>query len=144
MIAILNIMVIKKVKPMFNSIIVTARKYTIDETKDKLIVEANKTAGNLKEYQEVIAVGTTVRDIKVGDLVLINPTRYARRKHQEGSLKDGVIMDNPVTHYEFNMLEIDGIQYIKLFDQDIDMIIEDWEEDSPKSEIIVTEPSIII
>lgn len=135
-------MVIKKVKPMFNSIIVTSRRYTIDDVKGKSII--TKDVGSLKEIQEVIAVGTTVRDIKVGDLVLINPTRYGVRKHQEGSLKDGIISDNPIIKYNFNTIEIDGINYLKIYDQDVDMIIEEWEEDKKDSGIIVTEPSIIL
>ena len=33
------------------------------------------------------------KDIKVGDLVSINPSRFAVKKHKEGSLKDGIITD---------------------------------------------------
>ena len=39
-----------------------------------------KTVGSVKEYQKVIAVCSMVRDIKVGDLVAINPSKYIKKK----------------------------------------------------------------
>lgn len=60
---------IKKIKPMFNRILVTADKYENDVKQGGVVVV---TAGTLKEYQKVISVGDTVRGIKEGDFVLIN------------------------------------------------------------------------
>ena len=86
------------------------------------------TAGTLREYQKVISVGDTVRGIKEGDFVLINPTRYAVKKHQEGSLKDGIISDNPVVSYNFNFVDVNGTFCILLYDQDVDYVIQEYEE----------------
>lgn len=135
---------VKKIKPLFNRIVVTARKYE-DNIMIGSIIDSGKS-NTIKEYQEVVAVGTTVRDIKVGDTVLINPTRYQVRKHREGSLKDGVISDNPVTHYNFNMVEVNGETCILLFDSDVDYVIEDFEEleDSTSSLITPSKPNIIV
>ena len=119
---------IKKVKPMFTSIVTTMDKYMVDTTLESGIIDTTKKPGGVKEYQRVIAVGTSVRDIKVGDLVCIDPTRYAVKKHQEGSLKDGVITDNPVIRFDFPTIEMNGKQYLYLQDRDIDFIIEDYEE----------------
>lgn len=121
-------MKINKIKPLFNRILVTADKYEDDIIENGII---RTTKGTLKEYQKVLAVGSTVRDIKEGDLVLINPIRYAVKKHREGSLKDGVITDNPVVSYNFNLVEVDNKVNILLYDSDIDYIIEDYEEDKP-------------
>lgn len=121
-------MKINKIKPLFNKILVTADKYEDDIIENGII---RTTKGTLKEYQKVLAVGSTVRDIKVGDLVLINPIRYAVKKHREGSLKDGVITDNPVVSYNFNLVEVGDKVNILLYDSDIDYIIEDYEEDKP-------------
>ena len=52
------------VKPMFNNILTTMNKYEKDEYENGIIIYKK---GDLKEYQEVIAVGSTVRDIKIGD-----------------------------------------------------------------------------
>lgn len=136
---------IKKIKPMFTALITSMDKYEQDVTTGGLI-NVTKMQGGLKEYQTVLAVGDSVRGIKVGDLVCINPTRFAVKKHREGSLKDGVITDNPVTTYNFDIVEMDGRQCLLLQDRDIDFIIEDWEEipDQPQSTIIQPEKKIIV
>lgn len=121
---------IKKVKPMFTSIVTTMDKYMVDTTLESGIIDTTKKPGGVKEYQRVIAVGTSVRDIKVGDLVCIDPTRYAVKKHQEGSLKDGIVTDNPVTTYNFDIIELDGKECLLLQDRDISFIIEDYEDTS--------------
>ena len=107
---------IKSIKPMFDSLVTTMNKYEDDGFENGVIV---KQAGSLKEYQTVIAVGPAVRNIEVGDMVMINPTRYAKMKHQKGSLKDGVITDNPVIGYEFKTVTINDEECLYLQSQDI-------------------------
>ena len=136
---------IKKIKPMFTALVTTMDKYEQDVTTGGLI-NVTKMQGGLKEYQTVLAVGGSVRDIKVGDLVCVNPARFAVRKHQAGSLKDGVISDNPVTTYNFDVVEMDGKQCLLLQDRDIDFIIEKFEEvpDPAPSTIIQPEKKLIV
>lgn len=136
---------IKKIKPMFTALITTMDKYEQDVTTGGLI-NVTKMQGGLKEYQTVLAVGGSVRDIKVGDLVCVNPARFAVRKHQAGSLKDGVISDNPVTTYNFDVVEMDGKQCLLLQDRDIEFIIEEFEEvpDPAPSTIIQPEKKLIV
>lgn len=136
---------IKKIKPMFTALVTTMDKYEQDVTTGGLI-NVTKMQGGLKEYQTVLAVGGSVRDIKVGDLVCVNPARFAVRKHQAGSLKDGVISDNPVTTYNFDVVEMDGKQCLLLQDRDIDFIIEEFEEvpDPAPSTIIQPEKKLIV
>ena len=130
---------------MFTALITTMNKYEQDMTTGGLI-NVTKMQGGLKEYQTVLAVGGSVRDIKVGDLVCVNPTRFAVKKHQAGSLKDGVVTDNPVTTYNFDVVEMDGKQCLLLQDRDIDFIIEEWEEipDNPSSIIQPEKKPLII
>ena len=116
---------IKKVKPMFNAIITTMNRYEDDDSSDTLI---KNTSGSLKEYQTVVAVGGSVRDIKVGDVVQIDPSRYAKKQHREDSLKNGIVSDNPVMSYNFKTILIDGEQCLLLYDSDISYIIEEYEE----------------
>lgn len=118
---------LKKIKPMFTSLITTMDKYERDMKVGDLI-DIHRKEGSLKEYQRVLAVGSSVRDIKVGDLVWVNPTRFGVKRHQEGSLKDGVISDNPIVTYNFDVVEMDGKQCLLLQDRDIDFIIEEWED----------------
>lgn len=119
---------------MFNRLVTTMDLYEGDQYSKGGLVDVKKTSGSMKEYQTVLAVGSTVRDIKEGDVVCINPTRYAVMKHNNGSMKDGVIKDNPVLEYRFNTLEIDGKQCLMLYDQDIDFIVEDSVEIEDKKE----------
>lgn len=136
---------VKKIKPMFTSLITTMDKYEQD-VKVGGLIDASKQQGGLKEYQKVLAVGSSVRDIKVGDMVCVNPARFAVRKHQAGSLKDGIVADNPVTTYNFDVVEMDGKQCLLLQDRDIDFIIEEWEDipDPTSSPIIKPEEKKII
>ena len=133
---------IKKIKPMFTAILTTMDTYEDDVTCNSIIV---KTKGTIKEYQKVVAVGDTVRSVKVGDLVCINPKRYAVVKHQEGSLQDGVISDNPVVSYNFNFIDVNGTICILLYDQDVDYVIQEYEETEDKvSNLILPEEKKLI
>ena len=129
---------INKVKPMFTSIVTTMDTYDQDIISNGLI-DGNKRQGMLKEYQTVLAVGSSVRDIKEGDLVCINPSRFAVRKHEAGSLKNNVITDNPVVTYNFDVIEVGGKQCLLLQDRDINFIIEEYEE---VPEVVTTSPLI--
>lgn len=137
---------IKKIKPMFTALITTMDKYEQDVTSGGLI-DVSKMQGGIKEYQKVLAVGGSVRDIKVGDLVCINPSRFAVKKHREGSLKDGIITDNPVVTYNFDIVEMDDKDCLLLQDRDIEFIIEEFEEVSdpaPSTIILPEEKKLII
>lgn len=134
---------IKKIHPLFTALITTMDKYEEDLNIGGVIT---KQQGTLKENQKVIAVGDSVRGIKVGDLVNINPKRFEVRKHKEGSLKDGIITDNPVVGYSFDVVEMENTQYLMLQDRDINYIIEDYEEVEikPKTELIMPESKLIL
>lgn len=133
---------IKKVRPMANYLITTKEEYTEDELKVGNFI--SRVVNTMKEFQTVVAVGPMVRGIQVGDLVCINPKRYAVLKHKEGSLKDGVITDNPVTTYRFNVIELDHVPHLLLTDQDISYVVEEWEEKVQKSNIFITPETKII
>lgn len=119
---------VKKIKPMFTALITTMNKYEHDVVTEGGLIDTTKQQGGLKEYQTVLAVGDSVRNIKVGDLVCINPTRYAVKQHREGTLKDGIVTDNPVIKYNFDVVEMNGQQCLLLQDRDIDFVVEEWEE----------------
>ena len=131
---------IKSIKPMFDSLVTTMNKYEQDGFENGVIV---KQAGSLKEYQTVIAVGPAVRNIEVGDTVMINPIRYDKMKHKEGSLKNGVITDNPVIGYEFKTVTINDEECLYLQSQDIMYSFEGEEVEDKKDNIILPDNKII-
>lgn len=129
--------IIKKIKPLFNNLVVTCNKYPRDaKLAGTSLVDTTK-ADTIKEYQTVVAVGPMVRGIEVGDTVFINPKRYAVKKHREGTLKDGVITDNPVIGYNFNIIDIDGVPHMYIQDSDIDFVAEG--EEFNENPTIITE-----
>ena len=135
---------IKKIKPMFNMLVVTCNKY--DDNKKLAgtsLIDATKV-NSVKEYQTVVSVGPSVRGIEVGDTVFIDPTRYAVKKHQEGSLKDGVITDNTVIGYNFKLVNIDGEDHIILYDSDVMYVAEVEEFDENPTIIVEEKPKIIL
>ena len=138
-------LVIKKIQPMYTKILTTMCKYEEDEMTAGGLIDSTKTQGTLKEYQTVVAVGNSVRNVKVGDLVCVNPERYAVRKHEAGSLKDGVITDNPVIKYNFNIMELEGVPHLLLDENDVSFIITDYEEvKEQKSDLYVPKTQIIM
>mgnify|MGYP005868504179 CR=1 FL=1 len=135
--------IIKSVKPLFNGIITTMSRYPVNMTvKNTKLLDATKS-GAVKEYQKVVAVGPMVRGIEVGDTVFINPKRYAVMKHKEGSLQDGVIKDNPVIGYNFDIIEIDGVEHLFLQDNDIKYVAE-VEEFDENPTIVTEQPKVIV
>lgn len=122
---------IAEIRPLFTKVITTADKYeSNEEIPGTTLIDIKKKRGTLKEYQTVVAVGTAVRpeEVKVGDVVCINPARYAVKQHQAGTLKDGIVTDNPVISYNFNIVEMASGQCLMLELADIDFVVVKFEE----------------
>lgn len=118
-----------KVKPLFTSLITTGDKFEEDMLDGSIIV-ARK--GDMKLWQKVLAIGSSVRDIKVGDMVMINPAAYAKRKYSKDSIQNDMD-NNPVLDYQFNWITIedkDGStqECLLLNDRDIQYVFEGEEK----------------
>jgi hypothetical protein len=131
---------LKKITPTFNHILVTNNLRDHDEYDDGILV---RPAGSTKEWQTVIAVGPTVKNCKEGDVIMIDPIRYAIKKHQEGSLKDGVVADNPDIAYAVPHIQIGGKDYMYLFDTDIQFVINEYEETEDLPPLYTTSTQLI-
>lgn len=118
---------IKTIKPLFTSIVTTGDKFEKDVTVGGIIQQDQKK-GDLKLYQKVLAVGSAIRDINVGDMVMINPINYVRKKYSKDSVQND--MDNnptlsiniptvPVTDENGNIQEC-----LLLTDRDIQFVFE--------------------
>lgn len=132
---------IKKIKPMFNGVVTTMNKYGNEYLKGTTMLDPTKS-GTVKEYQTVVAVGPIVRGIEPGDVVYINPKRYAIMEHKEGSMHDGVIKDNPVIGYKFDIVEIEGVPHLYLADNDIKYVAEVEEFEENPSIVVPDAPKI--
>lgn len=136
---------IRKIKPLFTNILVTGEKYDKDE-KDGALIIAKK--GDLKLYQTVLEVGSMVRDIKVGDKVMINPKNYEVKKYDPNSIKEDMGM-NKIIGYNMPWVTVeeDGEpkECLLLIDRDIEFVFEGEEvsESNGNTLILPKEKKII-
>ena len=112
--------VIEELQPMFTTVVTTLDTYDEDLVLDGVI---QSPKGTLKLYQKVIAVGPNVRDVKVGDLVLLNLTNYIKRKFRDDSIKADIEKMEDIPVIDFPKLLIGEKLYGKFQDRDIDGII---------------------
>lgn len=118
-------LVLKKITPVFNHVLTTKDVYDKDVMENGMIVE---TKGTVKRYQRVVAVGPQVKSCKAGDMVMIDPIRYGKMKHRNGAVADGVIEDDPKIEYNIPVITIDGKEFMYIGDNDIQFIINQFQE----------------
>lgn len=115
---------------MFTHILTTKDEYTeAGMIAGTGIIDASKLKQGVKEYQRVVAIGAGVHNVKVGDLVAINPKRYGIKKYKKDELKE--TMDefyNPVINYAFPSIEVNGKELLYLDEIDVDFVIDEYEE----------------
>ena len=129
---------------MFNTVITTANRYEDDQMTGG-IIDVTKKVGALKDYQTVIAVGPMVRNIEVGDVVLIDMTAYGKPKHEKdrnkGESVAGLVDGYHVEMiYEIPMMVVNGEEVLNIKDRDVSFVAE-IEEDEPVISIVT--PKII-
>lgn len=123
---------IKKLKPLQDRILTTMNVYDFDIKEGGIIT---KSKGAVKEYQEVLAVGDFVKNIKPGDMVMITPDRYAVRKFKEDSIKND-LMKNDVVRYNLPVWVVDGEQRLLISDRDVLFVVEDYDFSDEKESMI--------
>ena len=119
---------IKKIKPLFTTIITTGNKFDKDVL-EKGIITSKK--GDLKMWQTVLAIGESVRGIEVGDTVMIDSTHFAVRKYDPNSVRNDMGM-NKITGYVFDWVTVEGKECLKIDNRDVLFVCEVEEvEESP-------------
>lgn len=125
---------------MFTGILVTMDKYEKDELVNGML-NKNTMKGNIKLYQKVFAVGPFVKTMKPGDIVMLNLARYAHLKYEQNSIKSD-IMEQKIVRYDIPTEMIDGVEYMLLQENDVVLVIDEYEE-VENSDIVVVTPEII-
>ena len=134
---------VKDIRPVFTRLITTADRY--EETqKTNGLIDVNKLEGRYKEYQRVVRVGSSVREVKEGDIVLIDPSRYMKRKFSDGSLREDFV-ENPIVEINIPTVTMGDEDYFMIDERDIAYVIADSEEvpDPLPNPIIVPQKRII-
>lgn len=140
-------MIIKKIKPLFRGIVTTATTYAVDECTEGGLIDPSKRQGTLKEYQTVVTVGTSVTNVKVGDLVHIDIMRFAKMKpYQPGDGMRSVIngKDVSIIGFEIPIIKIDDVNHLYIQETDVDYVVEEWEEKASESSLIIPSKQIIV
>ena len=91
------------------------------------LLDVNKLEGRYKEYQTVVRVGSSVREVKKGDVILIDPSRYMKRKFSDNSLREDFV-ENPIVEIDIPTVTMDDTDYFMIEERDIAYIIEESEE----------------
>ena len=120
---------IHKIKPVYTRIITTANKYESSQKTGNLL-DVNKLEGRYKEYQTVVRVGSSVREVKEGDVILIDPSRYMKRQFSDNSLREDFV-ENPIVEINIPTVTMDDTDYFMIEERDIAYIIEESEEEVP-------------
>ena len=94
---------ITKINPVATRILVTGETYSEDMYNEHGIIESKK--GDMKEYQTVIETGPMVRDIKVGDKVMLNMMHFAVMQYDPNSIKKDMGMQK-IKGYQFPKIEL--------------------------------------
>lgn len=121
---------VTKIKPLFDHLLITADRFEKNMVHSGVIL-AKK--GDLKLWQTVVAVGSVVRDIKVGDKVIINPNNFAVKKYNKNSVQND-LDNNPVLTYNFPFETVDDEKgnpkdYLYISDRDVKYVFEGTEKD---------------
>ena len=136
---------IKDIRPVYTRIITTADKYT-ESQKIGSLLDANKLEGRYKEYQTVVRIGSSVREVKEGEVVLIDPSRYMKRKFSDNSLREDFV-ENPIVSIDIPTITMDGVDYFMIEERDVAYVIVDSEEvpdEKPNTLIMPRERQILV
>lgn len=120
---------VKKIKPIGCQILVTENLYGWDDFNEAGLIIHKR--GDLKTYQEVIAVGDDVKMVKPGDVVEINLYKYCSFENDENSIK--VNGTNKIVSLHLNEVEMtsaddEPVTCFLIDQRDIKFILEDFEE----------------
>lgn len=134
---------VKDIRPVYTRLITTANKYEETQMNGNLI-DVNKMEGRYKEYQTVVRAGSAVREVKEGDVVLIDPSRYMKRKFSDNSLREDFV-ENPIVEINIPTVTMNDEDYFMIEERDIAYVIADSEEvpDPLPNPIIVPQKRII-
>ena len=116
---------INEIKPLFTTVITTLDIYEEDLIENGVL---KAPQGALRMYQKVLAVGSSVRDVKVGDIVLLNFGNYIVRKFKENSIKEDMSAQEDEYVYDIPRILIGGKICGKFQDRDVEGVITDFEE----------------
>lgn len=131
---------IKDARPVYTGLFVTSDEYTDKDFENGIVLYGDY--GKVKPFQKVFKCGPYVKNVKEGDMVKINLGRYVRRKYGEDDLRSEMPTKNDVKLF-IPDVEINGVKYYHIEENDVVMVIDDYEQvNTPQIEVMT--PKIIM
>jgi hypothetical protein len=126
--------VIKALKPTSDGVITTANRYPANlavSRKNRAVMDVAR-AGKVMEVQTIVSVSdmAAARGFKVGQTVLVSFNRYGIPVQVKNTLKTSIEGEedyNAKLKYEIPVVDINGVEHLKLLFSDIEYIVEDYE-----------------
>lgn len=152
---------IKSLTPLHNYVIVTSDRYTVDDATSAAGLVDTSIMNEIKYYQKIVSISERIIDrcpFKVGDLVLVSFKAYLRKRQVKDSVKSDYDEHyrNDV-YFEIPTVTIDGVEYLKLGDNDIEFVVNEYEiiQEAPEPvspligidkdpKLIIDKPKIIL
>lgn len=82
------------------------------------------TVRPIRDMQVVLKVGENVRCVKEGDIVVLDYSRFAVKKHKDNSLNDEVIQANTILNYEIPIFKTEDGEVMLVYDTDIVFVVD--------------------
>lgn len=116
--------------PPFTRMLVTANTYTEEDCISDNGLVIKDQVGMLKDIQEVVSVGSGVRDYAPGDLVCIDFSKYIKRRFAKDETKSDMPDEyyNQVVDFEIPMFEIDGKTTLLIDSSNVFFKVDQFEE----------------
>lgn len=110
--------------------LVTANTYTEEDCISDNGLVMKDQVGMLKDIQEVVSVGSGVRDYTPGDLVYIDFSKYIKRRFTKDETKSDMPDEyyNQVVDFEIPMFEIDGKTTLLIDSSNVFFKVDQFEE----------------
>lgn len=137
---------VKKIKPLFNRVLIQIDKQDLDYTKTGIKTGKYGEKGEPKLLQKVFAIGDMVSRVKVGDYVAVDWDKYMMPLTKSS----GMNIDGEIRTY-VNILESKPIwigdepnPYYMISENDIIYVAEEVEEEEVPLVGLIEKPKIIV
>jgi len=140
-------MKLNKITPAFTGILTTFDVYEKDTYLKGHYMIAHK-AGEFKPLQKIVAVGSSVRDFKVGDIVAINYDKFAVKKYDANSIQND-IDNNKTISFNLPIYDLADGEHLLIDQSCIVFKVDDYSEedettDMPEAMIKATDKKVVV
>ena len=139
-------MKILEATPPFTMMLVTANTYEESECISDTGMIENDLVGTLKEVQTIISVGPNVRELKPGDLVYLDFSKYMKHKYTKDETKADMPDEyyNNVVSYEIPMFEINNQICLLVDSSNVFFKIDKFEIETTEVNIPTSKKNILV